>query len=108
MNAEIVAILFLCGFVGFLGVLIWYKLKDDKRVKKRNQQAYQELLATQERYNKEVEVLQDLYEKNGVPSIESDMLLKKGELLHAKFSGSWNELRRHTTNISYGGFESFP
>jgi hypothetical protein len=94
---NFLAVLLLLGFLYY-----FYRTSlNEKQEKKQD-----ELLELQKRYNDEVEALQTLYEKNGVPSIESDILLKKGEVLYAKFSGTWNELRRTTTNVSYGGFST--
>lgn len=86
----------------FIGVLIYLWYLGNKRIEREKQ----ELLVIQKKYNDEAESLQELYMKNGVPSIEPDILLKKGEVLFAKFSGTWNELRRHTTNIRYSGFST--
>ena len=87
----------------FIGIGIYFTNKGRKATELENKLLNEKI----ERYQNEATRLNEEYSKNGIPIIESDIALKSHEKLYAKISNiTWNELRRHTTNVSYGGIST--
>ncbi|MDZ7647953.1 MAG: hypothetical protein U5K54_12690 [Cytophagales bacterium] len=92
------------SIIVIIGGAIYYVTTTNKEKRELELQRNTEEL---EWYKAEFLRIGDDYEKSGVPTIESDIILKKTESLYAAFHNvTWNEYRRKTTSISYSGLSA--
>lgn len=78
------------------------------QLKEKTKRAEDEKLALRiSKLNSELMMIQKQYEQSGVPLIESDIILKRGERLYAKLLDiTWSEIRRETTSLNISGFSA--
>ena len=89
MEGNTLIILILIG--GVAALLIYFKRMGDSTLERETEEQTQ-------RFIEEFQSAGDKFEKNGIPTIESDISLSKKDTLHARLNGiKWMEYRKVST-----------